>query len=342
MTNLLQYLSFIFLFINGNSAFAAELVYKWAAGQQYRFASTSIDEISISGMGMSVKDEFTLDSTFSILIERVNSNGTAEGVIVVESFRVVNKAGRVIGSISDLPKDALRNLVEIDRKGNFTFKEIIYMIVNEKGDNMLVSAKVGTNGVSGSAQSGDEKMTLHASFDPKTGQMSAGYSIEKIQQPSSTKKKVAVKQDATKVDILPGKFLELLKLPEGDIMPGESFSMSVANMTIKTKTSSISNDVASLETSITTGDGKNSGDRIGGNMGDMGGFGGMGGMDGMSMGDISGGMSTPQMFMNGSFESKFQVEKGMLHQIEGFLSTETKMNGISLKTTNKLTMKHLK
>ena len=36
------------------------------------------------------------------------------------------------------------------------------MVIDEQGDNMLVSAKVGPNGASGSAQIGDEKVTVHA------------------------------------------------------------------------------------------------------------------------------------------------------------------------------------
>ena len=47
-------------------------------------------------------------------------------------------------------------------------------------------------------QMGDEKVTVHASFDPKTGKLSGGFSVEK-DKASGKKKKVKVKQDAPKV-----------------------------------------------------------------------------------------------------------------------------------------------
>ena len=243
-------------FFTGSSALATELNYNWQSGNTYRFQATSVDNVSMSGMGMNMKDTFTLNSTFAIHIESVQANGTAEGVIAIEAFKVVNKSGRVMGSLSGLPKTALRNLVEIDRKGNFKFKEIVYMVIDEKGDNMLVSAKVGPNGASGSAQMGDEKVTVHASFDPKTGKLSGGFSVEKVKKPAAKKKKVKVKQDAPKVDLLPTKFLELLKLPEGPVSPGASFKMKMGATTIATSTPKVNATSATLKTSIETGTGK--------------------------------------------------------------------------------------
>ena len=372
-----RFILLLFFFAFANPSLAAELAYKWKSGETYRFSTNSIDDISMSGMGLSIQDQFTTNSNFAIQIDSVQANGTAEGVVYVESFRVVNKAGHVMASLSEIPKKGLQSLVEIDRKGNFTFKEIIYMVITEKGENLLVSAKVGPNGGTASAQADGEKVTLHAQFDPNTGKMSAGYSIEKIKEAPAKKKKIAIKQDSSKVDILPGKFLEMLKLPEGNIMPGERFSMKAGNMTITTETADITNGSAKLKTSIKTGDGTNkSGDGFGQNMGEMGvemGSSGsfnmnmgdmndnddnddndhmdsmdMGGMDmgGMGMGDMGMGdmdmnsmQSMPEMFMNGSFEALFHVDKGMLGQLNGTLSTETKMSGISMKTTTNVTIK---
>ena len=331
------------------SALAAELAYQWKAGSTVRFDTRSVDHIDISAMGMSVKTKLTNTSTFALQVNRVRADGTAEGSLIVERFKVVDDKGRVVGALSDLPKGALRNLVEIDRKGNFTFKEIIYMIVTEKGDNLLVSAKVGPNGASGSAQAGGEKMTLHASFDPKTGQLSAGYSIEKVKQPATKKKKVAVKQDAQKVDILPTKFLEMLKLPEGNVAAGHRFSLDVANMKITTTTPSVSAQSATLNTSITTGKG---GAAAGNSMGkmkmDMGGGGGMGmDMSAMGMGEMGGmgdlsGMGAmggaPEMAINGDFQAVFLVAKGMLKSMKGNLTSQVKMSGVSMTTRTDMTL----
>jgi len=327
------------LLMVSQSAIAVELTYQWSAGQTYRFQTTAVDTIDISAMGIGAKTKFTTDSTFAIHIDRVRSDGKAEGALVIEAFKVVDDGGRVLGALSDLPKGALRNLLEIDRKGNFKFKEIIYMIINEKGDNMLVSAKVGPNGASGSAQAGGEKMTLHASFNPKTGKLSAGYSIEKVKKPAAKKKKVAVKQDAQKVDILPTKFLEMLKLPDGRVASGHSFSMEVANMTITTNTPSVNAQSATLQTVIKTGKG---GAAAPGSMGmDMGGMGnmGMGDMGGMGMADMGGMGGAPQMVLNGNFEAIFLVAKGMLGSMKGALTTEMKMNGVSINTRTEMTLK---
>ena len=369
---LTRFILLLFFFAFSNPLLAAELAYKWKAGATYRFSTTAVDDISMSGLGLSIQDQFTTDSIFAIHVDSVQADGTAEGVVHVESFRVVNKAGHLVAGLSDIPKEGLRSLIEIDRKGNFTFKEIIYVVITEKGDNLLVSAKAGPNGGSASAQADGQKMTLHAGFDPNTGKLSAGYSIEKIKEAPAKKKKVAIKKDASKVDILPGKFLEMLKLPDGNVMPGERFSLKAGNMTITTETADITNGNAKLKTSIQTGDGTNkSGDGFGQNMGEMSGemgssgsFNmdmGMGDMDdmsnmgnedmndnddmgGMDMGGIGGGMnmgsmqSAPEMFMNGSFESLFHVDKGMLGQLKGTLSTETKMSGVSMKTTTNVTV----
>jgi len=70
---------------------------------------------------------------------------------------------------------------------------------------------------------------------------------------------------------------------------------------------------------------------------DMGGM-GMSGMDMGGMGDMSSMQSMPEMFMNGSFEALFHVNKGMLGQLKGTLSTETKMSGLSMKTTTDVTV----
>ena len=63
----------------------------------------------MSGMGMNMNDTFTLNSTFAIHVESVQSNGTAEGVIAIEAFKVVNKSGRVMGSLSGLPKNTTKS-----------------------------------------------------------------------------------------------------------------------------------------------------------------------------------------------------------------------------------------
>ena len=57
-----------------------------------------------------------------------------------------------------------------------------------------------------------------------------------------------------------------------------------------------------------------------------------------SMGGMGDMQSMPEMFMNVSFEELFHVDKGMLGQLKGTLSTETKMSGVSMKTTTNVTI----
>ena len=341
MFRFLTTLTLLFLF--SNAGFADELAYQWVEGATHRFQSKSVDDITVSGMGVDLNTQFTLDSVFGIQVNSVLQDGTANATVFVETFTVTNKAGKVISTIKDLPTEALVAPVKIDIKGNFAFKETIQLVVDDKGNSMLVSAKVNENEGVASAQVGGEKVTLRAKFDPKTGALDAGYSVEKIQ---TSKETVKVKEDASQIDLLPTQFLEMLKLPEGDIVEGQDFSMSVANMTIKTKTSTISNGVVDLHTSLQTGDGKgtkngSAGDGIGdmANMGGMGDMMGMGDMSNMGMDDISGMESTPDMALNGAFDSTFNLKEGMLRQINGSISSEMSMNGmmsIKTKTTLKL------
>ncbi|MBT6492806.1 MAG: hypothetical protein HOK97_23750, partial [Deltaproteobacteria bacterium] len=60
--------------------------------------------------------------------------------------------------------------------------------------------------------------------------------------------------------------------------------------------------------------------------------GGMGGM----------GAGAPEMKLTGSFESIFQVAKGMLKSLKGSITSDMKMGGmINVKTTTDLTLNRL-
>ena len=49
---------------------------------------------------------------------------------------------------------------------------------------------------------------------------------------------------------------------------------------------------------------------------------GMGDMSGMGMDDISGMENTPDMALNGAFDSTFNLQEGMLKQIDGTMSSK--------------------
>ena len=134
-----------------------------------------------------------------------------------------------VGGYRQVTAKALKQSVDVDPKGRFTFKEVVYMLVDEKsGSSQLVSAKVGPNGASASAQMDGEKVSVYAEFDPKTGTLKGGYKIEKMAEPPVKKKKVAVRKDAKKVDLLPTGFLEMLRLPDGPVSIGSKTKAKIA------------------------------------------------------------------------------------------------------------------
>ncbi|MBI3178046.1 MAG: hypothetical protein HYZ27_00195, partial [Deltaproteobacteria bacterium] len=204
---------------------AAELTYKWKAGSTYRFETESNDSVTMSGMGMNQQLDFVTRGRFALKINKVNAKGKATGVLFVEAFAVQTKDGQKVAGLESIPKEELKSQVEVDAKGDFQFKEVIYVVVDDDGGNLLVSGSAGPNSVSGTGRAGDQEVTVYAKFDPKTGALSAGYNTKTIAKKT---KKVAVTQDKPKVDVLPTMFMELLRLPDGDVAAGGEMNMDMA------------------------------------------------------------------------------------------------------------------
>ena len=325
-------LLFIAACILANIASLAQvnLKYKWESGTTYRFKANQKDDITMSAMGMNMNDLFNTETVFSLKVSDVHPNGSAEGILYIESFKVTNKSGATVASLKDIPSEALKSTVEVDTKGKFTFKKLVYLIV-EDGRNMLVSAeaKAGQNSASGSAQVGDQKLSIHAEFDPKSGTIKAGYSMETVKEPSV--KTVKVKKDAQKIDVLPLEFLDLLVLPEETITPGGSFQVKMMEYVFTTNARDITKNIASLDLNIKTDRSQGSStDQMDNMMGDM------GSMDmegGMSM-DMSGG--APKTDINGDISYKFDVDKGIFHNLSGTITNKMKGMGLDMTVTTTL------
>ena len=122
--------------------------YKWESGKTYRFKANQKDDITMSAMGINTNNMFFTETIFSLKVSNVLSNGSAEGLLYIESFKVTNKKGTTLASLKDIPKEALKSIVEVDTQGRFSFKKIIYLIV-ENDKNILVSAeaKAGQNSI---------------------------------------------------------------------------------------------------------------------------------------------------------------------------------------------------
>jgi len=323
------------------------LKYNWKAGETYRFKATQEDDITMSAMGMKMNDVFNTATSFALQVNNVKSNGVAEGILYVETFKVTDKSGNTVGSLADIPNEALKSLVEVDAKGKFTFKTIVYMLANGN-ENVLVSAQVKEGQVSGQAQVGDQKLSVHAKFDPKSGTVKAGYSMETVKKPEP--KVVKVKKDAKRIDILPLQFLDLLVLPEGQIMPNEEYRIKMMEYVFTTKASSIT-DVAVIDLNIATDRSKGSSSDMskvntemsgGGmdmemnmDMGDMD-MGDMGDMGGMDMGGMNMAGGAPKMDLAGDISYNFDVKKGLFNKLEGTITNTTKGMGLDLKAVSKL------
>ena len=96
------------------------------------------------------------------------------------------------------------------------------LVDEEKKTSTLLSAKAGPNSASASAQMDDQKVSLHAEFDPRPANSRPVTASKRSLV--AKKKKVAVRKDAKRVDLLPTQFLEMLQLPEGSLRPGSDQS----------------------------------------------------------------------------------------------------------------------
>lgn len=333
-----------------SDAAAAELFYTWKKGSQHRFRAQSKDTMNMSTMGMKIAQRTTTDSEFTLKIDRVRPDGTAEGTLSIESFTVRDDSGRVLGTIQGLPPSALKSLVRVDRKGRFTFQEHVYLIVDE-GVNLVATHQVGPNGAVGTANNGEEEITVWATIDPKTGQLAGGASVKKVAK-EKKKRRVRVRQDKPRVDLVPRMFMELLRLPDGPVGDGDvQVAMNHPNLSNNTRVTAKILDRAPKKTRVKTTFETTSTSRVpteapeeddgatamGGGMPDLGGMPGMGDIDLSGVPGMGGGGS-------GSVDTKMQVDgwativmnrkAGTLQSLKGRISSKTSMGGMASVDTD--------
>lgn len=349
------------------SADAAELRYAFKKGKTYTFDATSDDTISLDAMGIKQDTRFVTDTSFAIRVRKVSRDGTAQADIVVTRFSVKDDKGRKLASLKDLPKNALSNRVEIDAKGHFVFKQLVYLILDDKHGYFLVSLDAEDRyGASATTSDGKQQLNVYARFDPKTGRVSAGYGDKTLRKPRRVS--AQVEADAPKLDILPTQFLELLALPDGDLKQGQrvelvtgpsKVTLEVKKLTKKTAelTSTMRSDIDTEEPTKTDTSVKAKGP---GGKAEMK-LPGIGAMPGMpaGMGALPGmpGAGAPQagapgaqpapadagapamkMTIDGAFDSTFSLQRGMLEKLGGTLKTATSHAGLKMGTTSKLKM----
>lgn len=328
-------------------AHAQELRYRWVKGQTQRFEATGTDTLALNGMGMAIEARYATRARFALAIDRVDPTGRARGQVILEAFEVKDDQGRVVAGLESIPRGALRSPLEIDAKGRFKLKELVALVIDDDGERLLVTHEVSPTGGSAQAQLGDEKVTVFAGFDPKTGKLSGGAKIEKVAQ-AKKRRTVQVERDAQTVELLPRQLLELLVLPEGQLRPGATFEVAAGPTQIKVAVEALTDQRATLRTQILTPEAESKpgaaeapsetpdlSGMMGGLMpGAQGGAGG-GGPAGVSLGaGAMGGLT-----LDGAFTSQFDRAAGMLAGLEGQLTTALKQAGVQVSTTSRIELK---
>ncbi len=348
---------------------ATELNYQWKSGAAYHFKAKVLDDVSTSMMGMEMKEQFTTTTDFVLHIQNVDANGTANAILYLVSFNVVDSKGNLFASLSDIPKKAIKSDVSVDKKGNFTFLKKIYMVTTASS-NVLVYGKADGNSVSAGGQAGNLKVDAYAEFDPKTGKIKAGYNVQEIENTTSVTVKLS--EDTDMIDVLPYDFLELLALPEGNVALNDEVTATAGMYKMTVKVNELANGIAGLNHTMATdksadmfGGGASGKSGDGSSMFDMNmdtdfenaddmdmdmdmdfsddmdmdmdlGMGGFG-MTGEEQGamEMSKSMS-PDMTCN--ITSKFNYSIGMFNSVKGTVSTNINTMGMKMQVDSKLEM----
>jgi hypothetical protein len=335
-------ISYLFVFCILSVSRATELEYKWKANTSYSFSSIQKDDVTTSAMGMNIQEKFNTTIDFVLSIQSVDASGLAKGKLYLVNYSVKDSKGKILASLAMLPKNAVQSDITVDKKGHFTFPKKVSLVTTNTG-NYLIYAKNDENGASAGIQTSDEKVDVYAEFDPKTGKLKAGYTVQTI---SSTKKTtIKENEESDHLDVFPYDFLEMMVLPDGNIAQGDKYHATAGLYNIDVLIKSMVNGVASLEEIISTD--KNA-DMFQGNANgqteegsfNMGSFGGTDGMD-LDAEDQAAMSMTKSMApeMNGTITSNFDYANGMFSSIGGTLTTTIDMMGMKMTVKSVVEMK---
>ncbi len=341
-------LLFLLFTVCTHYANAQQLAYQWKEGTIYRFSATQIDEITTSGsmggmsgmpnMGVDMSTmmqgaipamKFTTKSVFALKIISKMPNGSAKGTFYLENFNVVDNKKNIIASLNNLPKSSVEADFLVDEKGNFTFIEIPFLVVRE-GVSFLVEAKVKPGEMAVSAEMNGEKITLMAEFNPKTGQLKAGYTLATIAKPKP--KKVEMKETDTTIDLIPTDFLDLLQLPQTTTV-GEENKMTMFGTEVNEKITAFNDQQATInlnfKSSIDAQKFEKDAKKAGGDTDDN---------------DDDKDNPMPQMGQStiADFNYQFDNKAGIIKTILGNITTNQNMMGMEIKHVGTVNMTLLK
>ena len=324
---------------------AVDMNYLWSKGASYVFQTTQTDDINTSMMGMNLKDRFTTTSEFVLFIETINSNGTASGWLYLIDYKVTDSRGSILANINDLPAQAVRSIVQVDRKGHFSFEKELTLITSSQG-NVLAYVTPNSNGLSIGGQAGEITVDAYAEFDPKTGMLKANYKTNTIKdtRPVSIK----LNEEADMIKVLPYEYLELLALPEGAVAQGDLVTVRSGIYTTNIEVTSVNNGTARINyamktdksqdpaTSKVTGSNTQSGGNFGMDTQAMG-MPTMGSMDP----DAANMMNSMSPDMSCNINSDFSYALGMFNSVSGTVTTVMDTMGLKMTVVSNLTMKKL-
>lgn len=325
-----------------SSSFAAELNYKWKANSFYAFNSVVTDNITTSVMGMNVSEKYTTTVDFVLFIQSVDANGLATGRLYLTNFSVKDSKGLAVASLVNVPKDAVKSDITVDKKGNFTFAKKVTLVTTPTS-NVLVYANATENSASAGIQTEGEKVDAYAEFDPKTGKLKAGYTVQTIK----TTKKVSVTENeqSDELDVFPYDFLQLLVMPEGEIAVNNHYNSKAGMYSVDILVKSMTNGIATIGETISTDksadmfEGGASGETEEGSF-DIGTFGGTSQMD-LTAEDEEAINITKSMSpeMDGALTTTFDYTNGMFVAVSGTINTKIDMMGMKMTVKSVLTMK---
>lgn len=331
--------SFLVIF---TASFATELNYKWKANSFYAFNSVVTDNITTSVMGMNVSEKYTTTVDFVLFIQSVDANGLATGRLYLTNFSVKDSKGLSVASLVNVPKDAVKSDITVDKKGNFTFAKKVTLVTTPTS-NVLVYANASENGASAGIQTENEKVDAYAEFDPKTGKLKAGYTVQTMK----TTKKVTVTENeqSDELDVFPYDFLQMLVMPEGQVATNNHYNAKAGMYTVDVLVKSMTNGIATIGETISTDksadmfEGGASGETEEGSF-NMGTFGGTSQMDltteDQEAIDMSKSMSPD---MDGTLTTTFDYTNGMFVGVSGTINTNIDMMGMKMTVKSVLTMK---
>lgn len=323
------------------------LAYQWKPNSIYKFKAVQNDKITIGGgslmgmMAMAGEMEFKTESVFALKVKSVVPGSSTKGTFYLLNFKVTDNKGNTMANLGSIPKETLEADFLVDRQGNFTFEEIPMLICRDNV-NLLVSTKVEKGEMATTAEADGEKVTLFAEFNPKTGQLKAGYTASTVGKPKP--KQVTVKEDDETLDLIPTDFLDLLVLPEGPVSSGKVFKTRMYDTEVTERVVSFDNDLANLQLVVKSAiDSKKfekdamkmAGDEEAKDEMEHEKDEAIGGMD-MGMG----GNGTPQISqdMTADVQLGFDNGKGMIQSMKGTITSKQNMMGMETSVVSKVQM----